>query len=281
MEKHFASGVCMENYKKRLVKQLVAAKEELETLPAGKLLSEEKNGRKLYIHAYYEDGNYIRKWITKRPELIRKLARKQYLLTLIDIVERNIKSVEQYQKNHVELSADTVMKGMPTHYKDLPDEYFFKNSSGTHDDGAEDVWSGFAEWAQAEYEHADYREWEKKHRTTRGLKVRSKSELTIAQILYQYDDYLALRYEEVVYIGDKMLIPDFVIMTKSGKKYYWEHAGLIRNPDYLKRHMEKLELYARAGITMWNNLIVTYDDEEGNLDAGIIESIIRTLLVKE
>ena len=77
------------------------------------------------------------------------------------------------------------------------------------------------------------------------------------------------------------LIPDFVIMTRSGKKYYWEHAGLISNPNYLKRHMEKLELYASAGITMWNNLIVTYDDEDGNLDAGIIESIIKTLLVKD
>ena len=45
--------------------------------------------------------------------------------------------------------------------------------------------------------------------------------------------------------------------------------------------MQKLELYARAGITMWNNLIVTYDDAEGNLDATIIEGLIRTIILKE
>lgn len=273
----------MENYKKRLMNQLIAAREELNKLPAGKLLCEEKNGRKLYIHAYYDDEKYIRKWITKKPELIKRLARKQYLLLLIDIMERNIACVEQYQQSHVEISAHSVMENMPIQYKDLPDEYFFCNSLGVYDAGMikEEEMRALRLWAEADYERIDYMEWEKKHRTTRGLKVRSKSELTIVQLLYQYDDYLALRYEEVIHIGEKTLIPDFVIMTRSGKKYYWEHAGLISNPNYLKRHMEKLELYASAGITMWNNLIVTYDDEDGNLDAGIIESIIKTLLVKD
>lgn len=105
--------------------------------------------------------------------------------------------------------------------------------------------------------------------------------MLIAQVLYEYEHTLAFRYEEIVRIGERTIIPDFVIMTKSGKKFYWEYVGLISNPEYLKRHMQKLELYARAEITMWNNLIVTYDDENGNLDATIIEGLIRAIILRD
>ncbi|MCQ4635662.1 hypothetical protein NE619_02885 [Anaerovorax odorimutans] len=47
----------------------------------------------------------------------------------------------------------------------------------------------------------------------------------------------------------------------------------------MKRHKWKLAMYEKAGIVPWKNLIVTYDDENGNLDARIIEAeIINKLL---
>lgn len=38
-------------------------------------------------------------------------------------------------------------------------------------------------------------------------------------------------------------------------------------------------MYERAGIVPWKNLIVTYDDETGNLDLRMIEAEIRNRLL--
>ncbi|MBQ3123707.1 MAG: hypothetical protein IJC14_06065 [Firmicutes bacterium] len=283
----------IKNESKILMIQLQQVRRELEKCPPGKLDREVRGNGIRYVHVFKAGGKHIRKGITRNADMIRKLARKKYLETLCEFIEREINVISNYEKDHVEINADLVLDHLPDLYKGLPEEYFLNSSFETdgivsrEEKSSKDIVrmvksvEALRLWENAAYERATYREDEKKHTTTRGLKVRSKSEMLIAQILYGFDDMLAFRYEEVVYIGERKIIPDFVIMTKNGKKYYWEHAGLINNPEYLRRHMQKLELYARAGITMWNNLIVTYDDAEGNLDATIIEGLIRTIILKE
>ena len=40
-----------------------------------------------------------------------------------------------------------------------------------------------------------------------------------------------------------------------------------------------MNMYERAGIVPWKNLIVTYDDEYGGIDTRIIEAEIRNKLL--
>ena len=47
----------------------------------------------------------------------------------------------------------------------------------------------------------------------------------------------------------------------------------------MKHHKWKLSMYERAGIVPWKNLIVTYDDDFGNLNIARIESEITTRLL--
>ncbi len=63
-------------------------------------------------------------------------------------------------------------------------------------------------------------------------------------------------------------------MTPDGRTVYWEHCGLPGNQEYMKRHKRKLESYEEVGIVPWENLIVTYDDENGILNLAIVESEI-------
>lgn len=58
-------------------------------------------------------------------------------------------------------------------------------------------------------------------------------------------------------------------MEPDGSLLSWEHCGLVGDPSYMFKHKRKLEQYEEYGIVPWRNLIVTYDDEKGNIDGRI------------
>jgi len=120
------------------------------------------------------------------------------------------------------------------------------------------------------------------HRTKRGDLVRSKSEVIIAnELLAQGVD--RYEYERPLSLPDgKTFYPDFTIIDdNTGRSYYWEHLGLLNNPDYESRWERKLEAYQNAGIVSYEEgggdagtLIVTRDDIHGGIDAKEIADLI-------
>ena len=133
------------------------------------------------------------------------------------------------------------------------------------------------EWASAEYEQSDYRSEQRRIVTTSGVYVRSKSEALIAETLQKYQ--IPFRYEQPLYVGNTSLIPDFTIKRSDGKLFYWEHEGLTNNRQYLEHQRWKEEIYAGVGIVPWDNLIVTYDRPDGNIDLRIAEAEICSKLL--
>lgn len=60
------------------------------------------------------------------------------------------------------------------------------------------------------------------HSTSKGMKVRSKSEALIAMLLDM--NGIEYRYEAPLTLGDHTFYPDFAIMRPSDRKlFYWEH----------------------------------------------------------
>lgn len=88
-----------------------------------------------------------------------------------------------------------------------------------------------------------------------------------------------LSYVQVITINGYDLVPDFALLSIRNEIFYWEHCGLTGNKEYMRHHKWKLEQYETAGIVPWKNLIITYDDEQGNIDLRIIESEIRNKLL--
>ena len=132
-------------------------------------------------------------------------------------------------------------------------------------------------WAIEEYTRSTYLEDDLKHRTSRGLWTRSKSESLIAERLYAHK--IPFRYEQVLETEFGIMIPDFIIPAADGTFYYLEHAGMPQVDEYWKRHKEKIDKYEKLGIVPWKNLIVTYDNEEGGIDLATIESEICNKLL--
>lgn len=58
---------------------------------------------------------------------------------------------------------------------------------------------------------------------------------------YLYIKKIPFRYECALYLNGVLVFPDFTIRhPKTGEVYYWEHFGLIDQPSYVKRTMEKI-----------------------------------------
>ena len=96
-----------------------------------------------------------------------------------------------------------------------------------------------------------------KHLTDKDDYVASKSEMMIANRLYALG--IEYEYEKEVWIGGRCFRPDFTIRTKDGRIFYWEHAGMMDDPEYRRRHEEKKAFYERNGIRLQENLIITMD----------------------
>ena len=91
--------------------------------------------------------------------------------------------------------------------------------------------------------------------TLKGDKVRSKSEVIIANLLYENGiDY---EYEKkVFYNEDKWIEPDFTIKIGEENEIYWEHLGMLGLETYDDRWSKKLNIY---DTYFKDKLVTTYE----------------------
>ena len=117
------------------------------------------------------------------------------------------------------------------------------------------------------------------HRTLKGDLVRSKSEVIIANMLFEAD--IEYEYEKELDLGDDGIrIPDFTIEdAESGIRFYWEHCGMLGDAGYSRYWEEKKALYQKHGIVEGENLIVSKDSLNGGIDSAEIKRLIDNYLM--
>lgn len=109
------------------------------------------------------------------------------------------------------------------------------------------------------------------HKTADGHIVRSKSEVIIANLLYQHG--VKYEYEEKLFYGPNQWIePDFTIYLNDGRKLFWEHIGLLGQAKYDNDWLNKLNIY---DTYFPNQLVKTY--ESGALSVAA-EKLLQDIL---
>ena len=82
------------------------------------------------------------------------------------------------------------------------------------------------------------------HSTLTEFMVRSKSEVIIANMLFE-EGIENFQYEQPLFAQDgTFYLPDFTIQWQ-GKTWYWEHLGMLDKPKYKKHWQEKEAWYKR------------------------------------
>jgi hypothetical protein len=122
------------------------------------------------------------------------------------------------------------------------------------------------------------------HATRRGDLVRSKNEIVIADILHEIEQQGAIRYsvEKPLMLDGVERWPDFTIEAGS-EVWYWEHCGMLGDPQYRARWELKKASYQKEGISIWSEgnpsgrLIVTEDNATTGLDSGALHRMASSL----
>ena len=123
------------------------------------------------------------------------------------------------------------------------------------------------------------------HKSSDGTLLRSKSELIIYERLLTHN--IKPIYERELIIKDVRKLPDFTIEdSDTGINYYWEHLGMMNDPEYITRWEEKKNWYKENGILTPEEgegengvLITTEEKENSGISVPEIDEMIRKYLL--
>lgn len=254
----------------------------LHACPAGGLNRHFKDGLPKYQHSV-PNGTYPsgqRKYETKGLEedspLLQQLMLKEYLRVILRRLDHNIRCLQKARDGFLPMDFKTIRSLMRDTYATLPDRLLYSVFQTDDQLPGGDPFLKQRRWASQPFRQSDYRPEEKIHITSRGLAMRTRAELLIAEMLYRYD--IPFRYEQVVIAGKYVLAPDFTFLGADGEEFYWEYCGMMADPAYRKRQLWRRGLYEGIGINEWTNMIYTYDEGD-SIDMREIEAIIKTKIL--
>ncbi|MGF6376668.1 hypothetical protein M2140_001745 [Clostridiales Family XIII bacterium PM5-7] len=231
----------------------------LKGLPTGQLVMKSK----YYYKRETRNGITTETYIPQgNQQLIEQLKTRAYMEKAIITIDSNLLAMRAFLKKYRNFDPLAIQEKLGKAYEMLPEKAY--SLCGIHSEKY---------WNEEDYLSNPYHGEFLTMTTIKGGKVRSKSELDIANQLYL--NGINYRYECECVIDATVFFPDFAVLSaKDFRVYYWEHFGLTANEGYMAKADEKLTSYREHGIVPWKNLIVTYDDANGNLDSKIISNII-------
>lgn len=246
------------------------------TSPEGGLICDRYRDNVRFLHCLPEGRDasgrrlYKRTTVTSNQDIISALATKEYARVALRVINHNIRVLTEAMNALLPMASEDILAGTRKTYKSLPDSYFEpvrRAKATTRRQHA---------WAEEPYTQSTYKPEKKTKTTSRGLRVRSRAELLIAEMLYRYD--IPFRYEQVVMAGRYELAPDFTFLDHEGNPFYWEHCGMMADPDYVDHYLWKRKTYEGISICEWENMIYTYDPGD-NIDMREIEAVIQTKIL--
>ncbi|MCQ2586529.1 MAG: hypothetical protein MJ174_00330 [Treponema sp.] len=138
------------------------------------------------------------------------------------------------------------------------------------------------QWQAKKYEALGFTENSLLYVTQSGLRVRSKSEIIIADLLQQkkvpflYESPLELK----TLYGKKIFHPDFCCLNlRTRQEFYWEHFGMMDDPEYSANAVGKLKVFNENHFIQGKNLIITMETQSNPLTAKEVRGVIEEFLI--
>ena len=131
------------------------------------------------------------------------------------------------------------------------------------------------EWEAVIYQGKEFYENVPEYYTEKGERVRSKSEIIIADLLNRHG--IPYRYEYPLYLdGWGKVYPDFTLLdVRKRKEIYWEHFGMMDDSEYAEKAIQKMTFYEQNNIFTGDKLIVTFETQNHPLNSKQIVELVQ------
>lgn len=272
-------------------KERALGNKALKQLPRGDLrITRNGPGRISIFREYYYENTRKRKGIGSDKELVYQLAHKAFLQEKLRRLDENILRLRQMKTDLLSLDPADILAALPKHFDILEPQRIIAPDAGNKLDYPNPVFNksilakyapldtgGLTpyEWACRPYRANTSNPEHLIHRTSKGVWTRSKGEVLVIE---RYDALnIPYHYDEVIELEDGVFrSPDIIAARADRRLIYHEHAG-YQTDDYQQGLLEKLQLYAAAGIYLGVNLILTFDDENGGINLPLVDALIRDM----
>lgn len=254
-----------ETRRQSLLKEKRKLEKQIRKAPAGTLISSYNPVKNKPYYKWYVSISSKRTYIPScQRDLARELARKKLRQKRLNDINAELNALDSYLKKHRDNSDIKVLLQSPAIMTLLSEDALIQNYALSED---------LDKWAHEEYEANPSFPEAKIVPTVDGIMVRSKSEAFIVMLLSTY--HIPYRYECRLDIGGYTYYPDFTIRHPiTGEYFYWEHVGMLDNPDYAANFIKKLRIYMGNGLIPDHNLILTYETKDHPFDISIAKDKI-------
>ena len=210
-------------------------------------------------------GTYIKK---DMQEIAKRLAQRDYDKKVCKLCEQAVDAIDGFLKKYPTDVISSIDKQSPGRHKlvkpyELTDEEFVKR------------------WESKEYKGKDSGEKIgdecKEFYTEKGERVRSKSEVIIANKLYHMG--IPYHYEYPTKIkGLGIIYPDFRLLhVMERREIILEHFGMMDNPEYSNKACNKMNLYTMNGYKVGRDIMYTYETSSYPLNTKVLELQLQQL----
>ena len=253
--------------RKEYLETLIMEKQQaLKHAPEGHLRCTTSSGHRRY-YLVAPDETKKRSYIRKKDERVaRALAQKEYDRMILEAAIKELGKIGELLNTQNAVSVDTLYEKLPDFRKHLVDPIVPEEKEY------------LSLWSSEAYERKEFERGYPEFYTQKGERVRSKSEIMIADTLGRYQ--VPYRYEYPLELpGFGLVHPDFTVLTVKRQEMIWEHLGMMDSPDYAARAIRRIEVYEQAGFFPGKRLILTHVTSSRPLGTKMIEAVIREYLV--
>lgn len=298
----------------QIAAQLQERIEQLETLltikekalkkaPEGSLRVSKSHGVVQYYQKIDKDGKNGRYLDVAHRELAQKLAQKAYNIKLLPATKKELALLQAALTKIQEATKGGEISLVALEQVNPDSRALITTATLTDEQYA-------AAWLSQKYKGKPFQPDAPELYTARGERVRSKSEVIIADTLtrlgipYHYEFPLTLKSggrgqsagtsqqsagnfpqnedtsSQNSGARSKITIyPDFLCLNiRTRREFIWEHFGLMDDPSYSTRAVQKLQTYNQNGIHPGQNLIISTESSDLPLNTRHIENLINTFL---
>ncbi len=235
---------------------------------AGTLFSKRRPNGYNQFYQKNEDGKFV--YINKKERgWILQQLHHRFAVESGKVLEKNLQALNVFLDDYEEYVPSEIIERLPKAYRDA---WEFCEQKGLLRPGS------FKKGDRPRFHGSEKTNdpAELKHCTTFGLRVRSKGEALIGEVLYYYTD-AEFWYEKKLTLIDADgrpvdVYPDFTIRREAEEDIFWEHKGMFSDPEYFQMDQRKMQLYFINGIYPPRNLIATFDGPDGSTD---MQSILK------
>ena len=247
--------------KRRLGSIIRDADKRLQKAPEGQVRIVRQNTKIQFYHrtiAGDTNGKYMP---FAEHDMAAALIQKKYDQKILAAAKKQRSAIERFLKDYDPEALKTayviqsdVRKGyiIPV---ELPDQEYRRD------------------WEEQPYEPKAFLDNTPEHFTSRGERVRSKSEVMIADALYRAG--IPYKYECPLELGGMVFHPDFTILRMEDRKeIYWEHLGMMDDPEYCTNAIQRIRLYEANSIYPWRELVLSMETVSTPINLAVINRMI-------